>query len=769
MTYHQNGFSKMVLAPILFSCFFANIVNCQISDRCLSGYMTDIQSWVDRYGYFTANVDFKSKLDLSGIQGPMLKIERYLKEFELKGYDRIKYFSMTKCGLRSIPDVFHLQDHHGRSLAETIEYVTFYGNEFSMNYLTRNDDYDVSPEVNLTSFNGEEIIDKERYRYLSSWGAGFKDVNFENLLQLDLRACGIRSLGSYAFKSMPKLSMLYLSENNIYHIEADTFSGLQNLIHLDLSRNDALDDVYKTISFNFENRHEFRGLRLVSLDLSYSPFGDNNIPMLKDLKQLKSLSLCFSGLRRLRPRTFDGTQLRFLDVSGNKDIFDTRSVLGGLENSLQVLYAQEVNMKTIDCLYNLTYLEIAQLRKNEIAVVRQNVSITLKKLQVLDLSHNRKLAWFSKVFSLMPKLKLLSLNSNNMNVVTQEMLDDFQDLSYVDLSYNFLICSCALRDIYGISINNEYSVEHPLIEFERDNEGDTLFLNNGLTYFNNIITRRQNTSILNGNRTLRMDNVFQLRGNFVLLVNKNDPYRFRCLIASEGKLTNVNKIMECTNLNRNYDIEQADEAKWRFFLLFLIPVLLLPTLIFMYMYRRNFKYFWINLKNTTTLSLINKDVIINDTTIFNYDAFISYCNEDRAWVLDYFLPHVEQDCNISVCLHERDFQVGLSILENIVSCMDRSRSIILIISKRFLLSQWCQFEMHLAQHRLLETRREDLILVLLEEIPRRLRPNTLHYLMVTKTYIVWPSEEPQRNLFWKQLKKSIVKLKLIHSENVSLA
>lgn len=46
-----------------------------------------------------------------------------------------------------------------------------------------------------------------------------------------------------------------------------------------------------------------------------------------------------------------------------------------------------------------------------------------------------------------------------------------------------------------------------------------------------------------------------------------------------------------------------------------------------------------------------------DTTIFNYDAFISYCNEDRAWVLDYFLPHVEQDCNISVCLHERDFQV----------------------------------------------------------------------------------------------------------------
>ncbi|XP_047513275.1 toll-like receptor 5 isoform X2 [Pieris napi] len=155
--------------------------------------------------------------------------------------------------------------------------------------------------------------------------------------------------------------------------------------------------------------------------------------------------------------------------------------------------------------------------------------------------------------------------------------------------------------------------------------------------------------------------------------------------------------------------------------------------------------------------------------LFNYDVFVSYCNEDRAWVLDQLLPHVEIDCNISVCLHERDFQVGLSILENIVSCMDRSRSIMLIISRRFLLSQWCQFEMHLAQHRLLETRREDLILILVEEIPRRLRPNTLHFLMLTKTYIVWPKEESEKKEFWKRMKKSLVTQKLKNVENDSLA
>jgi len=44
-------------------------------------------------------------------------------------------------------------------------------------------------------------------------------------------------------------------------------------------------------------------------------------------------------------------------------------------------------------------------------------------------------------------------------------------------------------------------------------------------------------------------------------------------------------------------------------------------------------------------------------------------------------------------------QIGVTILDNIISCMDRSRSLMLLISSKFLLSHWCQFEMYLAQHR----------------------------------------------------------------------
>lgn len=59
--------------------------------------------------------------------------------------------------------------------------------------------------------------------------------------------------------------------------------------------------------------------------------------------------------------------------------------------------------------------------------------------------------------------------------------------------------------------------------------------------------------------------------------------------------------------------------------------------------------------------------------------------------------------------------------------------------------------------RLIETRREQLILVLLQDIPRSKRSRTLQFLMRTKTYIMWPQDdkEESRMVFWKRLKKAI--------------
>lgn len=127
--------------------------------------------------------------------------------------------------------------------------------------------------------------------------------------------------------------------------------------------------------------------------------------------------------------------------------------------------------------------------------------------------------------------------------------------------------------------------------------------------------------------------------------------------------------------------------------------------------RRDIKYFCAIFKNTLILSFDKDDKkalmmknrrksnTINDDN-YRFDLFVSYSDKDREFVLDQLIPNLEKRSEITICLHERDFQVGLSILENIIQCMDQSRCLLLVISESFIKSNWCSFEMHLAQHRL---------------------------------------------------------------------
>lgn len=142
------------------------------------------------------------------------------------------------------------------------------------------------------------------------------------------------------------------------------------------------------------------------------------------------------------------------------------------------------------------------------------------------------------------------------------------------------------------------------------------------------------------------------------------------------------------------------------YILFGIPFIMMTSLL--YWKRADIKYFFAIFKNSIILSLDKEDkkalMMTNrkrkmNTDNFIYDVFVSYSDKDRPWVLDEFIPNIEKRAEINICLHERDFQVGMSILENIINCMDNSRCLLLVVSEAFLKSNWCAFEMHLAQHR----------------------------------------------------------------------
>ena len=107
---------------------------------------------------------------------------------------------------------------------------------------------------------------------------------------------------------------------------------------------------------------------------------------------------------------------------------------------------------------------------------------------------------------------------------------------------------------------------------------------------------------------------------------------------------------------------------------------------------------------------------------YAYDAFVMYCHADSQWVIHQLRPQLEnarseeEGANLRLCIHHRDWLCGRGITDNIVESIEASRKSLLIVSNAFAASSWCQFELTMAQTRLFEEDRDNLILVLLEEI-----------------------------------------------------
>ncbi|XP_004764055.1 toll-like receptor 1 [Mustela putorius furo] len=140
-----------------------------------------------------------------------------------------------------------------------------------------------------------------------------------------------------------------------------------------------------------------------------------------------------------------------------------------------------------------------------------------------------------------------------------------------------------------------------------------------------------------------------------------------------------------------------------------------------------------------------------------FHAFISYSGHDSAWVKSELLPNLEKE-GIRICLHERSFVPGKSIVENIINCIEKSYKSIFVLSPNFVQSEWCHYELYFAHHNLFHEGFDNLILILLEPIPQYSIPSNYHKLknlMAQRTYLQWPKEKSKHGLFWANLRASI--------------
>ena len=148
-----------------------------------------------------------------------------------------------------------------------------------------------------------------------------------------------------------------------------------------------------------------------------------------------------------------------------------------------------------------------------------------------------------------------------------------------------------------------------------------------------------------------------------------------------------------------------------------------------------------------------------------YDAFVAHNSEDIRWVvheLCHNLEDVQDQPRYKLCIHQRNFLPGAPIVNNIVKAIETSRKTICVLTRSFLRSGWCEFELQLAQtpdNLFGKGGSCRLILVFLEKIPRPLLKKYKHLeaVMDRDTYLEWPGDARGRPLFWRRLRAALGK------------
>nr|XP_040022009.1 toll-like receptor 18 [Gasterosteus aculeatus aculeatus]XP_040022010.1 toll-like receptor 18 [Gasterosteus aculeatus aculeatus] len=152
----------------------------------------------------------------------------------------------------------------------------------------------------------------------------------------------------------------------------------------------------------------------------------------------------------------------------------------------------------------------------------------------------------------------------------------------------------------------------------------------------------------------------------------------------------------------------------------------------------------------------HKEKAAGEGGAFTYHAFISYSHSDADWVRNQLLPCLESNGNsYRLCIHERDFMPGRWIIDNIIDNIESSRKVIFVLSRHFVNSEWCNYELYFAQQRAVGKTFSDVILVVKEPMDPNSLPSKylkLKKMLRTKTYLEWPQQVNQQAFFWTQLK-----------------
>ncbi|XP_037627426.1 leucine-rich repeat neuronal protein 1 [Sebastes umbrosus] len=285
--------------------------------------------------------------------------------------------------------------------------------------------------------------------------------SLNNLTELDLSANHFTQVSSMGLSSLSRLVTLYLEENRIEELEDFSLRNLSSLEELYMNHN-RISSIGPKAFAGLTNllRLHLNSNRLVAIDsrwfeslpsLEILMIGENPILGLEEknflpLSRLHSLVLAGMGLASVPAAAFLG-----LDYLESLSFYDNRlrSVPRDALSVLPNLKFLDLNRNPISRVQqgdfqNLQHLEELSLNNmDELLMVERAAFQNLPEIAKLELCSNSRLSYIDpQAFSELSSLRTLLLHSNQLSLLSGDLLSSLPSLEEVSLHSNPLRCDC---------------------------------------------------------------------------------------------------------------------------------------------------------------------------------------------------------------------------------------------------------------------------------------------------------------------------------------
>ena len=532
----------------------------------------------------------------------------------------------------------------------------------------------------------------------------------EKLEKIKMMNALVRSIGPKTFINLPSLKRLELQGNMLTKIVKGILH-VPNLEYLDLSYQCLDFQLCIKPEFDLSGLQNLTNLAFLGLDgLRKSVLDHEHFSALHKLEILK---LKDTKIKVIKNFTFLGSRsLKRLDLSMNVALEDVEDLaffgLNQLE-SLNISYTKKIfgtksislpssfnfsNLKSLDI--TCTFSARCQA-PHAYTVFKINLDFLsrLKNLEELRAGGNGFASWTDDIFESNTDLNILTLNDNQFNFLSDAMLSTFLRVKSLDIRNNPFVCSDNIAHFY-MEVENRANLK--VVGWKG---GDGLECIIDPSVGNDSITFKDHAeSWILDQRSLS---------------NQNSKTSAYLTLALGGFLTSS----------------------------------LIGLFVFHAYRNRFFIGCYFTQKNRKSLDCPE------NSKEFKFDVFVSYSNTDAKWVMEALLPKLEDSkpFNLKCCIHERDFEVGMAVTENIAECIDRSRVFLIVLSKGYVESKWCLFEAHVAQSR----PKAKTIIIVKEKVDSKNLNSTVRLMLSSWTYLEWPSQDHLLQSFWKRLSDSLSK------------